>query len=177
MPELITLTVDGVATTVEPGTTGTDLYSLGARTSSSSASTASCATCDLPLADGAVVEAVTIDSPDGLAVLRHSTAHVLAQAVQEVNPEAQLGIGPPITDGFYYDFDVETPFTPEDLKADREGDAAHRQGGPALPSAGSSPRTRRATSWRTSRTSSSSSGSRATPGAEDGASVEVGAAS
>ena len=64
-----------------------------------------------------VVEPVTIDSPDGLNILRHSTAHVLAQAVQAVNPEAKLGIGPPITDGFYYDFDVPEPFTPEDLKA------------------------------------------------------------
>jgi len=69
------------------------------------------------LADGDVVEPVTVDSPDGLAVLRHSAAHVLAQAVQEINPKARLGIGPPIRDGFYYDFDVETPFTPEDLKA------------------------------------------------------------
>ncbi|MBB2891859.1 threonine--tRNA ligase [Flexivirga oryzae] len=66
---------------------------------------------------GALVEPVPVDSPDGLNVLRHSTAHVLAQAVQQVNPDAKLGIGPPITDGFYYDFDVETPFTPEDLKA------------------------------------------------------------
>jgi len=64
-----------------------------------------------------VVEPVTIDSPDGLAILRHSTAHVLAQAVQQVNPDAKLGIGPPITDGFYYDFDVAAPFTPEDLRA------------------------------------------------------------
>ncbi|WP_025155678.1 threonine--tRNA ligase [Leifsonia aquatica] len=64
-----------------------------------------------------VVEPVTIDSPDGLNILRHSTAHVLAQAVQAINPEAKLGIGPPITDGFYYDFDVAEPFTPEDLKA------------------------------------------------------------
>ena len=64
-----------------------------------------------------VVEPVTIDSPDGLSILRHSTAHVLAQAVQNVNPEAKLGIGPPVTDGFYYDFDVDTPFTPEDLRA------------------------------------------------------------
>ena len=63
------------------------------------------------------VEAVTIDSPDGLNILRHSAAHVLAQAVQRINPEAKLGIGPPITDGFYYDFDPERPFTPEDLKA------------------------------------------------------------
>ena len=67
--------------------------------------------------DADTVEPVTIDSPDGLAILRHSTAHVLAQAVQNVNPEAKLGIGPPVENGFYYDFDVETPFTPEDLKA------------------------------------------------------------
>jgi threonyl-tRNA synthetase len=69
------------------------------------------------LADGDVVEPVTIESEDGLAVLRHSTAHVLAQAVQQVNPDAKLGIGPPIRDGFYYDFDVETSFHPDDLKA------------------------------------------------------------
>ncbi|MDO8145084.1 MULTISPECIES: threonine--tRNA ligase [unclassified Isoptericola] len=65
---------------------------------------------------GTVVEPVAVGSPDGLAVLRHSAAHVLAQAVQQVNPEARLGIGPPVTDGFYYDFDVAEPFTPEDLK-------------------------------------------------------------
>jgi threonyl-tRNA synthetase len=70
-----------------------------------------------PLTEGDVIEPVTIDSADGLAVLRHSATHVLAQAVQEVNPKARLGIGPPIKDGFYYDFDVEVPFTPEDLKA------------------------------------------------------------
>ncbi len=64
-----------------------------------------------------VVEPVTVDSPDGLAILRHSTAHVLAQAVQRIRPQANLGIGPPITDGFYYDFGVADPFTPEDLKA------------------------------------------------------------
>nr|WP_246256641.1 threonine--tRNA ligase [Isoptericola halotolerans] len=69
-----------------------------------------------PLRTGDVVEPVTIDSPDGLAVLRHSAAHVLAQAVQQVNPEARLGIGPPVKDGFYYDFDVAEPFTPDDLK-------------------------------------------------------------
>ncbi len=68
------------------------------------------------LADGDAVEPVRIDDPDGLQVLRHSCAHVLAQAVQQVNPDAKLGIGPPIRDGFYYDFDVATPFTPEDLK-------------------------------------------------------------
>lgn len=69
------------------------------------------------LADGDVVEPVTVDSEDGLAVLRHSTAHVLAQAVQSLHADAKLGIGPPIRDGFYYDFDVETPFHPDDLKA------------------------------------------------------------
>ncbi|WP_341978418.1 threonine--tRNA ligase [Microbacterium sp. LWO13-1.2] len=69
------------------------------------------------LTDGDEVEPVTIDSPDGLNILRHSAAHVLAQAVQRINPQANLGIGPPITDGFYYDFGVEHPFTPEDLKA------------------------------------------------------------
>ncbi len=69
------------------------------------------------LADGDKVESVPISSQDGLNILRHSAAHVLAQAVQNINPEAKLGIGPPITDGFYYDFDVENPFTPEDLRA------------------------------------------------------------
>ncbi len=68
------------------------------------------------LADGDVVEGVEISSPDGLDILRHSTAHVMAQAVQELFPEAKLGIGPPVRDGFYYDFDVDRPFTPEDLK-------------------------------------------------------------
>lgn len=69
------------------------------------------------LVDGSTVEPVAIDSPDGLDVLRHSAAHVMAQAVQELFPDAKLGIGPPITDGFYYDFDVEEPFKPEDLQA------------------------------------------------------------
>jgi threonyl-tRNA synthetase len=68
------------------------------------------------LADGDVVEPVAIDSPDGLAIVRHSTAHVLAQAVQDLYGEARLGIGPPIENGFYYDFDVARPFTPEDLE-------------------------------------------------------------
>ena len=112
----ITITVDSAARTVEDGTTGAELYAdrrniVVARVDGE--------LWDLHRAvpAGAVVEAVTIDSPDGLSVLRHSTAHVLAQAVQELHPQARLGIGPPITDGFYYDFDVEVPFTPEDLKA------------------------------------------------------------
>ena len=70
-----------------------------------------------PVAAGSVVEPVTLDSADGLDILRHSTAHVLAQAVQQLRPDAKLGIGPPIQDGFYYDFDVDEPFTPEELKA------------------------------------------------------------
>jgi threonyl-tRNA synthetase len=69
-----------------------------------------------PLADGDRVEAVSIDSSDGLNILRHSTAHVMAQAVQDLFPQAKLGIGPPIENGFYYDFDVPEAFTPEDLK-------------------------------------------------------------
>ncbi|EOR70868.1 threonine--tRNA ligase [Thermobifida fusca] len=68
------------------------------------------------LADGDVVEEIRIDSEEGRAILRHSCAHVLAQAVQELFPEAKLGIGPPIENGFYYDFDVAEPFTPDDLK-------------------------------------------------------------
>jgi threonyl-tRNA synthetase len=67
------------------------------------------------LADGDVVEGISISSPDGLAVLRHSTAHVMAQAVQEVYADTRLGIGPPIKDGFYYDFDPENTFNPDDL--------------------------------------------------------------
>ncbi|WP_416366320.1 threonine--tRNA ligase [Nocardioides sp.] len=68
------------------------------------------------LADGDVVASVAIGSADGHDILRHSTAHVMAQAVQDLFPDAKLGIGPPITDGFYYDFDVETPFVPQDLE-------------------------------------------------------------
>ena len=67
------------------------------------------------LVDGDVVESVLISSPTGLEVLRHSTAHVMAQAVQEVYANTKLGIGPPIKDGFYYDFDPENTFNPDDL--------------------------------------------------------------
>jgi threonyl-tRNA synthetase len=70
-----------------------------------------------PLAEGDEVEPVDIASQDGRAILRHSTAHVMAQAVQELFPEAKLGIGPPVENGFYYDFDVPQPFGPNDLKA------------------------------------------------------------
>jgi threonyl-tRNA synthetase len=68
------------------------------------------------LADGDVAEPIEIGSPEGLAIVRHSAAHVMAQAVQELFPKAKLGIGPPVENGFYYDFDVEQPFQPDDLK-------------------------------------------------------------
>ena len=70
-----------------------------------------------PVAEGDVIEPVEISDPDGRAILRHSTAHVMAQAVQDLNPEAKLGIGPPVENGFYYDFDVDKPFEPDSLKA------------------------------------------------------------
>ena len=68
------------------------------------------------LSEGDLIEGVSISSPEGLAVLRHSTAHVMAQAVQQVFAQTRLGIGPPITDGFYYDFDPQNPFNPDDLE-------------------------------------------------------------
>ncbi|WP_454300498.1 threonine--tRNA ligase [Salana multivorans] len=118
MPSL-SITLDGVPTEIEAGTTATTL--LGAEAKGPQAVVAvrvdgELRDLDRELPGGTVVERVTIDSPDGLAILRHSTAHVLAQAVQQVSPDAKLGIGPPITDGFYYDFDVETPFTPDQLR-------------------------------------------------------------
>ncbi len=69
------------------------------------------------VADGDIVDPVDIGSDDGRYILRHSTAHVMAQAVQDLFPQAKLGIGPPIENGFYYDFDVREPFDPDDLKA------------------------------------------------------------
>jgi len=112
----VNLTVDGVATTVAVGTTGADVFA-GRREVVVLRVDGELRDLSTVLPDGARVEGVTIDSPDGLTVLRHSAAHVLAQAVQQVDPRARLGIGPPITDGFYYDFDVEVPFTPDDLRA------------------------------------------------------------
>ena len=108
--------VDGEDQEVEPGTTGLDLFG---KRRDIVAMTLDGKEVDLAteLTNGGVVSAITIGSPEGLAILRHSSAHVLAQAVQDVNPHADLGIGPPITDGFYYDFGVDEPFTPEDLRA------------------------------------------------------------
>ena len=114
LPENIQLTLDGVGTSVAAGSTGFELF----QDKKVVAQRINGELCDLAhlVASGDVVEAVSIESADGLSILRHSTAHVLAQAVQKINPDARLGIGPPIVDGFYYDFDVAEPFTPELLK-------------------------------------------------------------
>ncbi|AOT04799.1 threonine--tRNA ligase [Arthrobacter sp. U41] len=111
----ITLLVDGEETKVATGTTGAELF-FERRDVVVARVNGELKDLDQPLPEDATVQAVTIDSPDGLNVLRHSTAHVMAQAVQQLRPDAKLGIGPYITDGFYFDFDVEEPFTPEDLK-------------------------------------------------------------
>ncbi|MDO5661163.1 MAG: threonine--tRNA ligase [Brachybacterium sp.] len=110
------ITLDGIRTPLEDGARGTTLFT-GRPEIVALRIDGELRDLDTELVDGQVVEGVAISSEDGLAILRHSAAHVLAQAVQKTYPEAKLGIGPPITDGFYYDFDVETPFTPEDLKA------------------------------------------------------------
>ncbi|MEU1018136.1 threonine--tRNA ligase [Streptomyces sp. NPDC005898] len=100
---------------VTTGTTAADLFP-GERTVVAARVAGELKDLAYAVADGDEIEPVEISSEDGLNILRHSTAHVMAQAVQELFPEAKLGIGPPIRDGFYYDFDVKEPFTPEDLK-------------------------------------------------------------
>ncbi len=110
------ITVQGQEQTVEDDTTGLTLFgsdrSVVAMTLDGEAK-------DLfvEIPEGSIVEPILIDSPAGMEILRHSAAHVLAQAVQETIPDVNLGIGPPIKDGFYYDFGVDIPFTPEDLRA------------------------------------------------------------
>lgn len=111
----ITLIVDGEEKKVTEGTTGAELF-FERRDVVVARVNGELKDLDQVLPSGADIEGVTIDSPDGLNVLRHSTAHVMAQAVQQLRPEAKLGIGPYITDGFYFDFDVAEPFTPEDLR-------------------------------------------------------------
>ena len=111
----IAITVDGAARSVESDQRPTHLF---AEDKSIVVARVNGELRDLwtELVDGDVVEGVSIYSPDGLNVLRHSTAHVMAQAVQQVFSQTRLGIGPPIRDGFYYDFEPERPFTPEDLE-------------------------------------------------------------
>ncbi len=114
MPQ-ISITVDGAATSVESDQRPTQIF---ADRKEIIACKVNGTLKDLwtEIVDGDLVEAVSISSPEGLAILRHSTAHVMAQAVQQVFSQTRLGIGPPITDGFYYDFDPERPFNPEDLE-------------------------------------------------------------
>ena len=99
-------------------TTGTKAWELFTETPEVVAARVDGALRDLAheLGEGDEVEPIAVDSSDGRDILRHSTAHVLAQAVQDLFPAAKLGIGPPVENGFYYDFDVETPFVPEDLE-------------------------------------------------------------
>ena len=110
----ISITVDGVAQQIEADQRPTHLF---AENKEVVVCRVNGALKDLwtELADGDVVDSVFISSSDGLAVLRHSTAHVMAQAVQEVYANTRLGIGPPIKDGFYYDFDPQNTFNPDDL--------------------------------------------------------------
>jgi len=127
LPETIELTLEGAPTAVASGSTGFEVFQdkkvVAQRVNGELRDLAHV------LSAGDKVEAVLIDSTDGLSILRHSAAHVLAQAVQKINPDARLGIGPPITDGFYYDFDVAEPFTPESLKAlEKEMDRIIRSG-------------------------------------------------
>ena len=112
------ITLAGGEHVVEAGTTAGTLLA-GASGSGVIAARVNGAPRDLAyvLADGDVVEPVENSSDEGRAIVRHSTAHVMAQAVQELFPQAKLGIGPPVENGFYYDFDVPSPFGPDDLKA------------------------------------------------------------
>ena len=111
----ISVTVDGTATSIEADQKPTQIF----------AESKEIVVCKVngvlrdlwtDLVDGDVIQGVSISSAEGLSVLRHSTAHVMAQAVQQVFAQTRLGIGPPITDGFYYDFDPANPFNPDDLE-------------------------------------------------------------
>ena len=111
----VQITINGSQQAVEPGSDGFGLFT--SKTVVAQRVNGDLKDLAYKVQAGDVIECVEISSEDGLNILRHSTAHVLAQAVQRINPEAKLGIGPPIKDGFYYDFDVVEAFTPEDLKA------------------------------------------------------------
>ena len=114
--------------------------------------------------------------PTAASILRHSTAHVMAQAVQELYPDARLGIGPPIENGFYYDFDVETAVHPRRPAAHRQADAADRQGGPVLrPPGGHRRRGPRRARRRAVQARADRPQGRRRASAADGASAEVGA--
>ncbi|TDC70440.1 threonine--tRNA ligase [Actinomadura sp. GC306] len=110
------ITLDGSERAVPAGTTAGQALDADGRTVIAARVNGELRDLAGELADGDAVEPVEIGSDDGRAIMRHSAAHVLAQAVQELFPEAKLGIGPPVENGFYYDFDVAEPFTPDDLK-------------------------------------------------------------
>ncbi|BBE22635.1 threonine--tRNA ligase [Arthrobacter sp. MN05-02] len=114
-PQSMKLIVDGEEQQATTGTTGTELFSER-RDVVVMRVDGELKDLDQELPEGASVEGVTLEDPAGLEVLRHSAAHVMAQAVQQLRPGAKLGIGPYITDGFDFDFDVEEPFTPDELK-------------------------------------------------------------
>ena len=126
----ISITVNGEAKEVEATTTGVELF---AEDKNIIAVKINGENRDLytPLNDGDTVDPIALDSEDGLAIMRHSATHVMAQAVQEVYPNAKLGVGPVIKDGFYYDFQVDQPFTPNDLKDIEK--RMHHQVLPVLP--------------------------------------------
>ncbi|MFI6512784.1 threonine--tRNA ligase [Streptosporangium sp. NPDC050855] len=115
VPEL-QITLAGTARVVAEGTTYGEALEADGRSVVAARANGELKDLAARVADGDVVEPVEAGSPDGRAIVRHSAAHVMAQAVQEIFPEARLGIGPPVENGFYYDFDVKDPFTPEDLK-------------------------------------------------------------
>nr|WP_272905370.1 threonine--tRNA ligase [Sediminivirga luteola] len=110
------MTIGGTRREVPAGTTGAEVFT---DTPEAIAIRLNGVPADLhrELSDGDAVEPITLDEPEGLDILRHSAAHIVAQAVQELFPGTKLGIGPYIKDGFYFDFDTAEPFTPEDLKA------------------------------------------------------------
>ncbi|MFI6480358.1 threonine--tRNA ligase [Nonomuraea sp. NPDC050663] len=110
------ITLAGAERVVAAGTTAGDALEADGRTVIAARVNGELRDLYEQVADGDVVEPVEVGSPDGRAIVRHSTAHVMAQAVQELFPEAKLGIGPPVENGFYYDFDVKQPFQPDDLK-------------------------------------------------------------
>ncbi|GAB3978857.1 threonine--tRNA ligase [Actinoallomurus acanthiterrae] len=110
------ITLDGSERVVAAGTTAGEALDADGRTVIAARVGGQARDLAYALRDGDVVEPIQIDSPEGRAIMRHSAAHVMAQAVQDLFPEAKLGIGPPVENGFYYDFDVEHPFQPDDLK-------------------------------------------------------------
>jgi threonyl-tRNA synthetase len=110
------ITLGGSERVVAAGTTAGEALEADGRTTIAARVNGQARDLAYSLRDGDVAEPIQIGSDEGLAIVRHSAAHVMAQAVQELFPDAKLGIGPPVENGFYYDFDVEHPFQPDDLK-------------------------------------------------------------